>query len=104
MRAFRERAMRSSLINGLLHRLTEPGKRRRDVVVTVSGGHEAGLERRRRQINSPIESSVKEEAEQAHIRPLRVGKIADRTVAEKESPHRARRVGNKRDAELSGDL
>src|SRR6476620_4120171 len=86
MRAFRERATRRSLINDLLHGLTEAGERRRVVVVAVSGGHEAGRERRRRQIDSPSEGSVKEEAEQAHIRPLRVGKIADRAVAEKESP------------------
>src|SRR3954468_5309944 len=56
------------LSTGHLHRITHFVECLRNILVAVRSGHEACLERRRREKDTPIEGSVEETTEHVHIR------------------------------------
>src|SRR6266550_5734025 len=94
---------RKVLGNCFPQRICHSIERSRNILVTVRGGHETRLERRWRQINPPLQSSVKKLSEERHVRSLGIGEIANGILTEEKPPHRPGAFRRQRHAELLGD-
>src|SRR5687768_2104605 len=70
-----------------------------DLRVTVRGGHETRLECRWCEIHTTVESGVEESSEHFNVTLLRCAEVPNRTSVKKESPHRSRTAGRKRNTE-----